>query len=798
MRLAFRRLWKSPGFSIVAVITLALAIGANTLTFSALNTFLLRPLPVDRPDRLVALSNGRGTNHSYPSYLDFRDRNRTLSGLVGYRVAPVAMIDNGVTAHVWGYEVTGNYFDVLGVRALLGRALGVEDDQRSSPRQVLVLSYGTWQSRFAGNPGIVGRKVKINGLDFTILGVMPKGFFGTELVYTPEFWVPVALEPQIEIGNAWLDARATSNLWVLGRLKDGITRRQAEADVEAIAAQLGREHSEDRSMKVGLAAPGLIGNSLRGPMVGFASVLMAVAGLVLLIACTNLANLLLARASGRRKEISVCLALGASKWQLVRQLLIENMVLSVMGGGLGLAGAAWVLELMGNWRPPVDIPFNTTLALDQRVLLFTVLATVVTTFLFGLAPALGAARTDIVGALKNQLSSGRVRRLNVRDVLVGAQIAMSVILLVGTVLVLRSLQNALTINLGFNPRHASAVGFDMALHGYDEARGREFRRRLLERVSSLPGIESAAFGNSIPLSLDQSSTSVYAEGKPAPPLLERIHPFFYEVSPGYLRTLQTRLLSGRDFNDADRQGGKLVAIVNRALAERLFPHQDALGRHFMMGSRAYEISGIVEDGKYESLSDDSNTAAVFFPMEQRYNATTVFLARSPLPSTEVIRLIERAAGEMEPGMAFYQADSLEDHLKLPLLPARIAAGMLGAFGLLAVVLAATGVFGVMAYAVSRRTREIGIRVAIGATDRQVLGTVFGRALVLLGGATVAGVVVAAGIARYFGPILYGVSPRDPSTFLFAVFLVSCVTLAACWVPARRALRVAPSAALREE
>ncbi len=798
MRLAFRRLWKSPGFSIVAIITLALAIGANTLTFSALNMFLLRPLPVDRPERLVSLTNGRGTNHSYPSYLDYRDRNRTLAGLIGYRVAPVAMIDNGATAHVWGYEVTGNYFDVLGVHALMGRALGVEDDQRSSPRQVLVVSYGAWKSRFAGDPQIVGRKVKINGLDFTIIGVMPKGFFGTELVYTPEFWVPVALEPQIELGNPWLDARATSNMWVLARLKDGISRRQAEADVQAIAAQLGREHSEDRSKQIGLAAPGLIGNALRGPMVGFASVLMAVAGLVLLIACTNLANLLLARASGRRKEISVCLALGASKWQLVRQLLVENMVLSVAGGGLGLLGAAWLLELMGNWRPPLDIPFNTTLALDQRVLLFTLVATVATTFLFGLAPALGAARTDIVGALKNQLSSGRMRRLSVRDVLVGAQIAMSVILLVGTMLVLRSLQNALTINLGFNPRNASVVGFDVALQGYDEARGREFRKRLLERVSSMPGIESAAFGNSLPLSLDQSSTSVWPEGKPTPPLLEQIHPFFYEVSPGYLRTLQMRLLSGRDFNDADRQGGKLVAMVNRALAERLFPQQDALGRHFIMGSRPYEITGIVEDGKYESLSDDPKTAAVFFPIEQRYNATTVFLARSPLPSAEVIRMIERTASEMQPGMAFYQADSLEDHLKLPLLPARIAAAMLGAFGLLAVVLAATGVFGVMAFAVSRRTREIGIRVAIGATARQVLETVFGRALLLLGGATVVGIVVAAGIAKYFGPILYGVSPRDPATYLLAVIVVGLVAMAACWIPARRAMGIEPSAALRED
>jgi len=594
-RLAFRRLRQSPGFAFAAIVTLALGIGANTVTFSAINKLLLRPLPVERPGELVFLNSNRaGDNQSYPNYKDLRDRNQSLAGLIAMRVAPVNMSQNGNNAHVWGYEVTGNYFDVLGVRALLGRTLTPADDQKIGAHPVVVLSYNSWQSRFAGDPGVIGKSVKINGLGYTILGVMPSGFFGTELVFRPEFWVPVAMEPQIEPGNAWINERFDWNLWAVGRLKPGVTRIQAESDLNTVAAQMGREIPDLQGLRIYLTPPGLIGDTLRGGVIGFTAVLMALAGLVLLIACTNLASLLLARASDRAREIALRLALGAGRWRLVRQLLSESLLLSLAGAAGGLFLAVWLVDALAAWRPPIDIPITMDFAIDFRVLVFTAAAGLLTTLLFGLAPALQAARTDLIPALKNAAFNTRLRRWHLRETLVTSQIALSVVLLVGTVLVVRSLQRALTINLGFNPQNAVAVATDLGLAGYDETRGREFQHRLIERVAALPGITSAGFANSLPLSLDQSTTSVFAEGKPVPRPGETPHANYYMVGPGYFRAMETHIVAGRAFDQHDQKSTPLVAIVNQAFAARLFPNENALGKRFSSGnSRWTEIVGIV-------------------------------------------------------------------------------------------------------------------------------------------------------------------------------------------------------------
>jgi predicted permease len=799
-RLAFRRLRQSPGFAVAAILTLALGIGANTTTFSAINKLILRPLPVERPQELVFLNTRNGSNQSYPNYKDFRDRTRTLSGLAAYRIAPVAISQNGNNAHVWGYEVSGNYFEVLGVHAVLGRNLTPADDQKAGAHPVVVLSYASWQRRFAADPAIAGKTVKINGLGFTILGVMPRGFFGAELVFNPEFWVPIAMEAQIEPGNDWPESRDSWNIWTLGRLKPGVAQSQAEAELNTIAAQMIREHPKLEGMHILLSAPGLIGNALRGAVVGFASVLLGIAGLVLLIACTNLAGLLLARAADRRKEIAIRLALGASKGRLVRQLLIESLLLSVAGTTGGLLLADWFVAALAAWRPPVDFPLNTDFSLDYRVLAFTVAAGLLTTLLFGLVPALQAAKTDLAPALKNALFTERLRRWPLRELLVTTQIGLSVVLLIGTVLVVRSLQRALTIDIGFNPRNAVAVAFDLGLAGYDEARGSKFQRRLIEKVSTLPGIQSAGLANSLPLGLDQSSTSMFAEGKPTPTPSETPSANYYMVDPGYFRTMQTRFLAGRDFDLHDRAGARPVAIVNLAFANRLFPHENALGKRFRQGrdeGEWKEIVGIVEDGKYVSLNDGPNPV-IFWPILQRYNSTTTVVARSSLPAWQVVGLIEKAVHGLDPTLPFYQGGSLDDHLRLPLFPARLAASMLGAFGVLAIVLAATGVYGVMAYAVSRRKREIGIRMAIGATSGQVMRLVLRRAAILLSIGTLVGALAALVIGNLFSPILYGVSPRDPATFALAALLMACVALAAGWLPARRAMSVQPASALRDE
>jgi len=765
-----------------------------------INKLILRPLPVTQPQDLVYLNTTNGISHSYLNYKDFRDRNHTLAGLLGYRLAQVAMSQVSGTLHVWGYEVTGNYFDVLGVQAMLGRAITPADDQQIGAHPVVVLSYNNWKRHFGADPAIVGKTVKINRLDYTILGVMPRGFFGTELLFASDFWVPLAMEPQIEPGNPWLNNRNTWNLWVAGRLKPATTRSQAEAELNTITVQMAREYPALEGMRIHLSPPGLAGNWMRGAVIGLASVLMGVAGLVLLIACANLASLLLAQASDRRKEIALRLTLGAARWRLVRQLLTENLLLAIAGSVAGLLLAVWLVDLLGGWRPPIDIPADFGLVIDWRVLTFTAAAGLLTTLLFGLAPALQAARAQLVPALKNASFTERLRRWQPRELLVTTQIALSVILLVSTVLVVRSLQNSLTINIGFNPRGAVGVLFDLALEGYDETHGRDFQQRLLEKVSALPGIQSAGFANSLPLGLDQSSTGVYGEGKPLPKPSERQGANYYMVDPGYFRTMQTRLVTGRDFDPHDSRNSQRVAIVNQTFAARVFPHESAVGRRFSHSPDDHnwiEIVGIAEDGKYVSLNDGP-TPVVFWPALQQYNSTTFVVARSPLPAERVVRLIGRAVHELDPGVPFIQAGSLDDHLRLPLFPARLAATMLGAFGTLAIVLAATGVYGVMAYAVSRRRREIGIRVAIGASDGQVMRLVLNRIAALLMVGTAFGMLTALATGNLFAPVLYGISPRDPATFMLAALLMAVVALAAGWLPARRALSIEPASALREE
>jgi len=795
-RLALRRLRQSPGFTAAAILTLALGIGANTTTFSAINKLILRPLPVERPNDLVYINTNHGTNLSYPTYKDVRDRTRTLSGLIAYRITPVSLSLTGANAHLFAYEVSGNYFGVLGVQALLGRALTPADDQKRLGHPVLVLSYAAWQRRFAADLNMVGKNVKINGLSYTVLGVMPREFFGTERLFAPELYVPMAMEPQIEPGNDWLENRDTWDCWVVGRLQPGITSAHAEAELNTIVAQLSHDYRNLEGTHIVLSPPGLAGNLLRGAVIGFATVLMGVSGLVLLIACTNLASLLLARASDRRKEIAIRLALGASRWRLVRQLLAESLVLSVAGAGGGVLLASWIADALASWRPPLDVPISGDLPLDYRVFLFTATTALMTTLLFGLAPAIQSARTNLVSGLKNV--AARFGRWQPREFLVTAQIALSVLLLVATAMVVHSLQRALTINIGFNPQNAAAVGVDLGLAGYDETRGREFQRRLAMKVAALPGIQSAAIADTIPLSIDQDHTSIQRADKPEPKHSELIHANYYEVDPGYFRTMQTRLLAGRAFETHDREGAPRVAIINRALAQRLFPNENAVGGRLVgWGAGPAEIVGIAEDGKYDSLSD-SDTPAVFWPILQHYNSTTVVIARSPLPSDQLVRMLRNAVRELDPSLPFYQAGSLDDHLRLPLLPARLAASMLGAFGLLAIVLAATGVYGVMAYAVARRRREIGIRMAIGATGTQVMSLVLCRTLILLAAGATLGALAALSAGSLISPILYNVSPKDPSAFTLALLLMAAVALAAAWLPARNAARIDPASALREE
>jgi predicted permease len=600
------------------------------------------------------------------------------------------------------------------------------------------------------------------------------------------------MEPQIEPGNNWLSNDATWNVWVLGRLKTGVTPQQAEADLNALATSLASKGPFNIGMKIHLSPPGLIGTALRGPVTGFAAVLMALAGMVLLIACVNIAGILLARAADRRKEISIRLALGAPRWKLIRQLLTESLVLSIAGAGLGVLIALWLLDLLRAFKMPLNIPAATSLSFDWRVLLFTLGICLATTLLFGLAPAIHAARVDLLPGLKNQLSE-RFRRLQFRDLLVGAQVALSLVLLVGTVLVVRSLQHALTIDIGFNPRHAVAVVFDVGLNGYSKEQGQAFESRLMAQLATVPGLDSFALASTIPLSISQSHTVVFAEGKPAPAPADAPSANFYAVGPGFFHTMQTRLIAGREFDQRDSISATPVVIINQALARRLFPNEDPIGKRVSQGANGpwKQITGIVQDGKYDSLNDDSQPA-IFWPRAQRYDSAMTIVARSAAPPADVLRRIQAAVYSLDPTLPFFQADSLEDHLSLPLLPARIAAIMLGGFGVLAVILAATGLYGMLAYAVSKRTREIGIRVAIGATRGNVLSLVLRRAMLIVASAIVLGAVLALAVGRFF------TSPRDPATYALSLALMAAIGAVACLIPARRALGIEAMVALREE
>lgn len=800
-RLALRRLRKSPDFTAVAVLILALGIGANATLFSVVNAMLLRPLPVERSDELVSLNSslkGGIPTQSFPNYKDLRDRNDVLTGLAAYRFTAMSLGHEGSSSRVWGYLATGNYFEVLGVRAAVGRTFGPEDDRQPGAHPVAVLSYGCWQQRFGGDPNIVGRTVRVNGLSYNVLGVMPAGFFGTEVWFTPDLWVPMMMQPRIETTDL-LERRETQNLFVVGRLKPGVGWLQAEAGLNSVAAELGRAHPDvNEGMRITLSPPGLAGNWLRQPAAGFSAVLLGVSGLVLLLACANVAGLLLARASDRGRETAIRLALGARRRQIVRHHLVESLVLAAIAGTVGLLIAMWTQDLLAVLLPRGDFPLEVAIPVDGHVLGFTAALALLTALLCGLAPSL-QRQVDLLPALRNE-KIAVFRRWQARDFLVAGQVALSVVLLAGSLLVVRSLQRALEVNLGFNPHGAVSLRVDLGLEGYDPERRREFQDRLYEGVADLPGFGSVALADSLPLLyLANSSSGVYVEGGMSVRAAEAPLAFNYAVSPGFLQTMQTRLLQGRDFAERDRLDTPLVSIVNQTFVSRLLPPGDPIGKRFLLepSKEWIEIVGVVEDGKYLSLTEAPRPVA-FRPLFQNYSSIVTVVGRSDLAAGEALAALQRAVAELDTAVSTLEPGPLTERLNAPLFPARAAAWALGVLGSLALLLAATGIYGSMAYAVSRCTREIGIRVALGASSGRVLRAVLGRIGLLLAVGTVIGETMALVFGRLFAPVLYGVNPRDPWTLGGAGLLMALAGLMACWRPVSRALSIGPAEALRHE
>jgi putative ABC transport system permease protein len=809
IRYAIRSLLQRPAFSLVAVLTLALGIGANTAIFSLVNTVLLRALPVERPEEVVAMNMRRKDDAlsalSYLNYIDFRDRNDVLSGLLLYRFIPLSLSRSGANERIWAYEVSGNYFDVLGVKAIHGRTFLPEEDKTRLTHPVVVLSYDGWQRRFGGDPNVVGKDLVINNHQFRVVGIAPEGFKGTEQVYEPEMWVPVSMLPWAEPGSNLLDHRADNSFFGVARLKSGVSAQQAEASLNILADQLAKEYpdsNEGQSIKLG--PPGFIIPELRGAVVSFTWVLMAAVALVLLVTCTNLAGLLLARATDRRREIAIRLAMGASRIRLIRQLLIESLLLSIVGGAAGLVLAIWIVKALLAFKPPIDFPLTIDLGLDWRVLLFSLGVSVVAGAVFGLAPALQSTRPNLLHALKDTSAQGGGSRTRLRSVLVVAQIAISLIVLIAAGLVVRTLQQLQTMNPGFDPKHALTMSFDLSLQGYDEARGQQFYQQLAQRVRALPGVKSAAVSSYIPLSLNYNSRNIYVEGEPVERAANLPLSMNASVGARYFETMATPIVSGREFTEQDLEKSEQVAIVNETFVKRLMPavesSAEAVGKRVSFGDAKgpfMRIVGVAGDGKYFNIAEDPR-AFIWAPLTQDYNSSGAIMVRTTGDPQSMFAAVRGEVQALDPNLPLFDVTTLTEHMRLALFPAKVAAMVLGVFGLVALLLSAIGIYGITSYAVAQRTHEIGIRMALGAQFGDVLRLVLNHGLKLTLIAAVIGVAGAYAATRAIRSVLYGVSATDPLTFISVSVLLIGVALFACYVPARRATKVDPLVALRNE
>jgi len=805
LRYGARQLLKRPGFTLLAIISMALGIGANTAIFSLVNTVAFRPLPVKNASELQelygTLHNGADyTLQSYLNYKDYRDRNHVLSGLFAYRIVVSSLSHNGNNERLWGLIVSGNYFDVLGVRPALGRWFLPEEDQTPGSHPVVVLSNACWQKRFASDPSVVGRTVSINNTAFTIVGVAGKDFTGTEVAYSPEFWVPIMMAKQIEIGSTWLENRDSDNLFVVGRLKAGVSRAQAEAELRTLTAEMGRENPKENAGRgVKLIPPGLFIPDIRDSVFALAAILTAVGTLVLLLACVNLANLLLARATERRREIAIRLAVGASRGRLIRQLVTESVMLSLLGGAAGILLAEWITRSVRAIKLPTDVALLFDLRLDWRVLLFTLGLSIATGVLFSLLPAMQSSKPELVPALKDEMSMAGFRRSRLRNSLVVVQVALSLVLLISAGLIVRGLQSAQRIRPGFNPENAVALSFDTALQGYDETKGRAFQKQVLERIRALPGVETAALADNIPLSLNYSSTTIYLEGQPPTSQAQLPMAIPTSVTPDYFRAMEIPL-RGRDFTEQEDKKENRVVIVNETFAKKFFPGQEAIGKRLNFTGPEnpfWEIIGVCGDGKYNSLAEEPKPA-IFRPQLRDYSSNVSLVVRTRRDTGSMLAAMQQEMRKLDPTLPLYEVKTLTEHMKIPLFPARMAAGALGSFGVLALVLAAVGIYGVMSYVVAGRTREIGLRMALGARTGNVRRLILRQGMTLaLFGSTI-GLAIAFGATRLLKSVLYGVDAIDPTTFLGVTLLLGAVALLACWIPARRASRVDPMVALRAE
>ncbi|MFG1691229.1 ABC transporter permease [Gemmatimonadota bacterium] len=810
LRYAVRRLANSPGFTAVAILSLAIGIGANTAIFSVVNAVMIREAPYRDPDQLVDVySNLPGispyASSAYPDYLDIRAMEDVFEDVGAFEVDFSRVRLGDEVQRVMVEAVSSNLFPMLGVEASLGRVFLEEEDDTPGEHAVAVLGHGFWQRAFGGDPGVLGRSIELGGRPYTIVGVSSEWFRSlTATSLHADIFVPVVMSGALSgpIQPEAYQRRNWQRFSVKGRLREDVSVEQARVRLNALSSQLRDAYPRafgDRDFKVIPSREISIAPEIDGGLFPVAALLMTVVGLVLLLAATNLASILLARGVDRRREIAVRLALGAGRGRLVSQLLTETVLLALLGGAAGLLVAHWTLGLLMGFQPPLPITFTLEYGLDRNVLLFALAISTLAGILFGLAPAVQSTNPDVAPTLKDEVGSGRQRRFGLRNTLIAAQMTISVVLLVGGGLFLRSLQAAQDVDIGFSTREAGIVWVDLSVSGIPAPEWESVSDALLDRVRAEPGIEAAASAHRLPLGLGSSTQTFAIPGVESPPDADGFQLPFYRISPGFLETLGIPLVAGRDLTEADRLDAPSVVLVNEAAARTFWPGENPVGKEIRQapGGTPRQVVGVLGDTKLERLGE-APKPAVYFPRAQSRDNDVHLVARGNLSPPEVVASLRRIVREVNPGLVLMEAKTMEGHLSVMLFPPRMAALLLGACGLLALALATLGLYGVVSFAVSRRTREVGIRMSMGADEKAVIGMVLRGAMTVVAVGGVVGLLIAFALAQLIRQFLFGMGPSDPVTLLGVPLLLGGVAALAAYIPARRASRVNPVEALRHD
>ena len=807
VRYALRMIAKAPGYAAIAILTLALGIGANTTIFSWINASLLNPIPgLASPQEVVALSLSSDALNPFPfTYPDIealRNGQQSFVGITAGNPTPLSLTGKGKPQRIWGMVTTASYFDVLGVRPILGRAFLPEEDTKPGGAPVVVISYRLWQTRFGGRPDIIGQTMDINEQPYTIVGVTPAIFQGSQTGLRSELWIPVMMEAQLVPQGDLLHDHHYFWLFAFGRLKPGVKPEQAQQEMTLrLKPEVKNYPEEHRGHDNVTVYP--LWRSPFGANAFFSTLLpmlMSISGVVLLLACANVANLMLVRSVARRREIAIRMSLGASRWRLVRQLLVESLLLALAGGAIAMLITVWTSGSLMRFVPQTDFPISMTIQADRTVLVATLVISLFTGIIFGILPALRASGEAPISVLKEDSGSASsgFRRARLTSGLVVAQITLSLLLLICAGLFIRSFMSAQQVNPGFNSHNMLIATYDLFTAGYSPESGTEFDRQMLGRLEALPGVQSVALTSRVPLGFGGGSTAVKPEGYVPPPNVS-METQVAIISPNYFRTMQIPLLEGREFGPQDGKQSQRVAIVNETFVGRYWPHQEGLGKQVVsdLTNETFTVIGVARNSKYNQLNE-APMPFIYLPLYQVYRASIIVNARTTGDPLAFGKVVEKTIHEMNADLVVFDITTLELREQIASFGLRIAGTFVGTFGLLALVLAGVGIYGVTSYTTRQRTHEIGIRMALGAGRTDVLRLVLGQGMRLTAIGLVLGLGVSFALTRFLKSQLLGISSTDAITFSGVAFLLCAVALLACFVPARRAMRVDPMVALRYE